>query len=91
MLYNDVLFPCVMAFPKQSRLVACMRDMSTRDFEVDRPFVSLLVRLFECSLLFRHVNNNNVTNKSCPLCPASREQNGCDSVTFSCFSLYSLC
>ena len=32
------------------------------------PFVSLLVRLFECSLHFRHVNDDNVTNKSCPGC-----------------------
>ena len=62
-----------MAFPKLSRLVVCMCDMSMRDFVVESPFVSLLVRLCQRSLLFRLVNNiNNVTNKSCPLCPASR-------------------
>ena len=72
MKINDVLFSCVMAFPKRSRLVACMCDMSMRDFVVDSPFVSLLVRLCQSSLLFRLVNINNATNKSCPLCPASR-------------------
>ena len=61
-----------MAFPKLSRLVACMCDMSMRDFVVESPFVSLFVRPFECFLLFRNVNINNVTNQSCPLCPASR-------------------
>ena len=61
-----------MAFPKLSRLVACVCDMSMRDFVVESPFVSLFVRPFECFLLFRNVNINNVTNQSCPLCPASR-------------------
>ena len=69
---NDVLFSCVRAFPKLSRLVACMCDMSMRDFVVESPFVSLLVRPFECYLHFRLVNINNVTNQTCPLCPASR-------------------
>ena len=67
-----VLFSCVMAFPKLSRLVACMCDMSMRDFVVESPFASLLLRLCQSSLLFRLVNINNVTNQSCPLCPASR-------------------
>ena len=50
------LFSCVMAFSKLSRLVACMCDMSMRNFVVESPFVSLLVRLCQSSLLFRLVN-----------------------------------
>ena len=57
-----------MAFPKLSRLVACMCDMSMRDFVVDSPFVSFLVRPFECCLHFRNVNINNVKQTSFVLC-----------------------
>ena len=61
-----------MAFPKLSRPVTCMCDMSMRDFVVKSPFVSILVRPCQSSLLFRLVNIKNVTNKPCPLCPVSR-------------------
>ena len=71
-----------MAFPKLSRLVACMCDMSMRDFVVESPFVSLLVRPFECCLHFRNVNINNVIQTSLVLCVLRPgERNGCDSVT----------
>ena len=71
-----------MAFPKLSRLVACMCDMSMRDFVVESPFVSLLVRPFECCLHFRNVNNNYVNQTSLVLCVLRPgERNGCDSVT----------
>ena len=57
-----------MAFPKLSRLVACMCDMSMRDFVVESPFVSLLDRPFECCLRFRLVNIYNVIQTSLVLC-----------------------
>ena len=59
-----------MPFPKLSRLVACMCDMSMRDVVVESPFVSLLVRPFEfeCCLHFRNVNINNVKQTSLVLC-----------------------
>ena len=85
---NDVLFSCVIAFPKLSRLVTCTGDMSMRDVVVESPLVKLFVRLFECSLLFRHVVvpgfcHVNITSKQtslvlCVLRPG--ERNGCDSV-----------
>ena len=71
-----------MAFPKLSRLVACMCDMSMRDVVVESPFVSLLVRPFESCLHFRLVNINNVIQTSLVLCVLRPgERNGCDSVT----------
>ena len=57
-----------MAFPKLSRLVACMCDMSMRDFVVESPFVSLLVRLCQSSLPFRNVQIYYVKQTSLVLC-----------------------
>ena len=56
--------------------------MSMRAFVVESPFVSLLVRPFECCLHFRNVNNNYVNQTSLVLCVLRPgERNGCDSVT----------
>ena len=71
-----------MAFPKLSRLVACMCDMSMRDFVVESPFVSLLVRPFQGSLSFPSCQIYNVKETSLVLCVLRPgERNGCDFVT----------